>query len=153
MFEQHFPRGEVDRGRHDAQEHAPSRILLHVGAVTPRACEGKPVKPSITLRWMHKQQLLHVNEKLPVNALATVPGCYPDSDMCGTSRIMSRTSGSDRSKEKENELTNSSGGGSSFYSFSPLPGVNELPTSAEDDFCLCVYCPPCLDRCFFFLSL
>lgn len=61
---------------------------------------GKPVKPSITLRWLHKQQLLHVNEKLPVDAFASVQGCYPISDMCGTSQIMSHTRGNYWSSEK-----------------------------------------------------
>lgn len=88
--------GKADRGRHDAQEHAAHRSLLHISAVTSRAGEGgKPVKPSITLRWLHKQQLLHVNEKLPVEASATVRGCYPDSDMCGPSQIMSHARGND----------------------------------------------------------
>lgn len=82
---------------------------------------------------------MHVNEKLPMNAFATVPGCSPDSDMCGTSQIMSHTRGYDRSSEKENDLTNNSSGGSSFYPFSPFPGVNELPTFASDDFSHCVY--------------
>lgn len=99
LLQQHFPRGGIaDRGRHDAQEHAAHRILLHISAVTSRAGEGGgggPVKPSITLRWLHKQRLLHVNEKLPVDAFATVRGCYPDSDMCGPSQIMSHARGSD----------------------------------------------------------
>lgn len=46
---------------------------------------GEPVKPSIPLRRLHKQQLLHVNEKLPADAFAAVPGCSPDSDICATS--------------------------------------------------------------------
>lgn len=137
--------GKADRGRHDAQEHAAHRILLHISAVTSRAGEGKPVKPSVTLRWLHKQQLLHVNEKLPVDALAIVQSCYPDSDMCGPSQIMSHTRGNDESNKKENELTNSSGGGSAFSSLSPCPGVDEVPTYASDDFSLCVFCPPGLD--------
>lgn len=47
--------------------------------------------------------------------------------------------------EKENELTNSSGGGSTFSSLPPFPGVDEVPTYASDDFSLCVDCPPGLD--------
>lgn len=110
---QHFPRGEADRGRHDAQAHAARRILLmHISAVTSTACmqEGGWVgggggenllNHQFHCGGLHKQQLLHVNEKLPPDAFAAVPGCPPDSDMCATSQIMSPTRGNDRSKEKE----------------------------------------------------